>query len=657
MKYRPEIDGLRALAVIPVILFHAGFTLFSGGFVGVDVFFVISGYLITTILLEDIENARFNIVKFYIKRARRILPVLITILLFSFLSMIFVVKAHPSGIIPFSKSALSSVFFVANEYFWRTTGYFGATSSETMLLHLWTLSVEEQFYLALPIVLYLLKRYARPYTFSVFVLATIISFLAAIYLSERFPVAAFFSIVTRAWELGIGVLLAFLRRHPEDYNKNEFLSFLGLAGLIWGYILINENSKHPGYITLIPTFSTALLLHYSQGTRLARVVLENRLMIYIGSISFSLYLWHHIIFLIFKELTGVAFFSIMSWVSISAIISTILLSIMSYHFIEQPFRNNKKVSPKIFILSTSTGVAIIVIAAVGSLITSGFQQQIASMRYGSEDKETEILYKAINTAMRWDQYESLNQNCIIHASLAEDLNKDDVQSCAQRHGKAILVVGDSHALNLNKILSKSNAYPFIIGLNWGGCRPHSIDHNCARRYRDYSDWIMDNKSVLGLFLYHQSGSHLVADADGNTDTSTAFINGNNSYFFKKDFIDSVISYLDELSQNTNLPITWIGPFTEYRREALEEFPNSNVLRVNDNSPKIFRELNALLVKSVSVHPGINFVKWGDIFLEPENSLHGECFVFLDRDHYSSCGEALIADNFSFDLTKWFLSEK
>jgi peptidoglycan/LPS O-acetylase OafA/YrhL len=205
LKYRAEIDGLRALAVVPVILFHAGFELFSGGFVGVDVFFVISGYLITTILIEDVKSNTFSIVKFYQRRVRRILPALITVCLATIpLSYIYL---DPVSFTDFGKSLLSVSAFVSNIYFALSGGYFAEYVAAKPLLHSWSLSVEEQFYIVFPLIVLMCSRFRVLNLTAIISVLSLLSITLAILLVEVYPRIAFFGLPTRAWELELYWLL------------------------------------------------------------------------------------------------------------------------------------------------------------------------------------------------------------------------------------------------------------------------------------------------------------------------------------------------------------------------------------------------------------------------------------------------------------------
>ena len=230
MKYRPEIDGLRALAVIPVILFHSGFEIFKGGFVGVDIFFVISGYLITTILIEEIENNRFSIINFYERRARRILPALYFIMLvcipFAWIWML------PSQIKDFSLSLIAVSFFTSNFLFWRESGYFEALADEKPLLHTWSLAVEEQFYLFFPIFLIVLWRFGKNKVFWIIIFMTFISLVLSEWGWRNKPIANFYLPPTRVWELFSGAIIAFIIQ-KKGIQKNNFLALIGLFTIIF----------------------------------------------------------------------------------------------------------------------------------------------------------------------------------------------------------------------------------------------------------------------------------------------------------------------------------------------------------------------------------------------------------------------------------------
>ena len=226
MKYRSEIDGLRSIAVIPVILFHAGFEFFSGGFIGVDVFFVISGYLITTILIEDIENKRFSVLNFYERRARRILPALFFVMLCSI--PFALLWMTPWELKDFSQSLVAVSLFASNILFWRKSGYFAEASEENTMIHTWSLAVEEQYYILFPLFLFLAWRYGKNRVFWIIVVLAAVSLALSEWGWRNKDSANFFLLPTRAWELFTGSITAFIIQ-KNGVKNNNILSFIGFS--------------------------------------------------------------------------------------------------------------------------------------------------------------------------------------------------------------------------------------------------------------------------------------------------------------------------------------------------------------------------------------------------------------------------------------------
>ena len=256
-EYKAYIDGLRALAIIPVVLFHAGFKWFEGGFVGVDIFFVISGFLITSIILRDKRNNKFSITKFYLRRIRRIIPALFLVTFFTILLAITLMSGPDIKL--FSKSVFSVIFFISNFFFWTQSGYFGPENELTPLLHTWSIGVEEQFYIFFPIFLVFFWRFKKNYLILTIIIVSILSFLLAqiggnfkyMNLSVNYPFlklpfqwfwqagsADFYLPFGRIWELMIGTLIAFYLQKNKVIEKfeNNYYSYLGLLLIIFSII-------------------------------------------------------------------------------------------------------------------------------------------------------------------------------------------------------------------------------------------------------------------------------------------------------------------------------------------------------------------------------------------------------------------------------------
>ncbi|MDA9553146.1 acyltransferase [Emcibacteraceae bacterium] len=425
MKYRAEIDGLRALAVVPVILFHAGFELFSGGFVGVDVFFVISGYLITTILIEDIENKRFSIVNFYERRARRILPALFFVMLvcipFAWMWML------PSQMKDFSQSLVAVSLFASNILFWRESGYFAAAAEEKPLLHTWSLAVEEQYYVLFPIFLILAWRFGKNRVFWMIVVMAAISLLLSEWGWRNKATANFYLAPTRAWELFAGSIAAFIVQ-KKGVQKNNLLATLGLAAIIFSIFFYDETTPFPSVYALVPVLGVVLLVFYADKETLAARLLSTKGFVGIGLISYSAYLWHQPLFA-FAKILSVHEPSVYSMCML--VFSSLVLGYLSWKIIEVPFRNKLYIRKNYILLLSVLG--LLSFAAFGFLghIKSGFGDRIKFV--GNDDK-----IKAI--ADQWDFSGYPNHPLIKKAEYGyQSLGNTDERN------DAIVVNGDSHA--------------------------------------------------------------------------------------------------------------------------------------------------------------------------------------------------------------------
>lgn len=382
MKYRAEIDGLRALAVLPVILFHAGFELFSGGFVGVDVFFVISGYLITTILIEDIENKRFSIVNFYERRARRILPALFFVMLvcipFAWMWML------PSQMKDFSQSLVAVSLFASNILFWWESGYFEAAAEEKPLLHTWSLAVEEQYYLLFPIFLIFAWRFGKNRVFWMIVILATFSLLLSEWGWRRYPTGNFYLAPTRAWELFAGSIAAFIVKKRGVQNSGA-LALLGLAAIVFSIFSYDETTPFPSVYALVPVLGVVLLLmHAGQQTIVARL-LSTRAFVGIGLISYSLYLWHQPLFAFARiKLSDNPPTELMALFCLVAI----GLAMVTWKYIETPFRQQSEFSRKTVLFLSLLGVCCFLIAGYSGHMNGGYRDRfdIPSSVYSSIER-------------------------------------------------------------------------------------------------------------------------------------------------------------------------------------------------------------------------------------------------------------------------------
>ena len=365
MKYRPEIDGLRAIAVLPVVLFHAGFNTFSGGYVGVDVFFVISGYLITTVIATELEAGEFKLSRFYERRARRILPALFFVIL---LAMPFAwIWFSPVDLKDFAQSVVATALFGSNFHFWLESGYFDTATELKPLLHTWSLAVEEQYYVIFPLLLIALTPRSRPFTMGVLAAIALISFSLAEYGSTRYSAATFYLLHARAWELLLGALAA-LWLIGESRSSGagvdarsgyfQLLSMVGLVLILGAVFLVDSHTPFPGVYALLPTLGATLIILFARSGTIAYSLLSNRVLVFFGLISYSLYLWHQPV-LAFARYRAVGEPSTMLLLGLC--FACVLLAYLTWRWVEKPFRDKNKFSQKrIFTLAAAFSGLLIV---------------------------------------------------------------------------------------------------------------------------------------------------------------------------------------------------------------------------------------------------------------------------------------------------------
>lgn len=361
LPYRTEIDGLRAIAVLAVILHHAGFTFagtdpFAGGYIGVDVFFVISGYLITSIILPGLKDGTFSFLYFFERRARRILPVLLTVMIAS-LPLAWALFL-PKAMQEFAASVLASLAFVSNYWFWKEDSYWAEPGELKPFLHTWSLSVEIQFYVLFPVLLLVVWKFARERFKWVLLLLAAYSLYLADNLATIDPEMNFYLLGSRMWEFVAGAVLAGMKPDAAWRSSpvlGKAATTLGLALFFFSVAFFDEGTPHPSITTLLPVAGTMLLIAFAGGDGAATRLLKNRWVAGVGLISYSLYLWHYPVFAFFKILDGTPLpYEKACWVAV-----TFLVSIAGYFVIERPFRRKREVStPSLAAVVVASGLVI-----------------------------------------------------------------------------------------------------------------------------------------------------------------------------------------------------------------------------------------------------------------------------------------------------------
>jgi peptidoglycan/LPS O-acetylase OafA/YrhL len=376
-SYRAEIDGLRAVSVILVLLFHLASPIAPGGFVGVDVFFVISGYLISGILVHALKTRTFSVTSFYERRVRRIIPALMVVIAFCLIAGF--VLLTPGDYRQSATSALYALAGVSNVYFLDNTGYFDGGAEFMPLLHTWSLGVEEQFYLVWPMFLFACFRLSgsRKEGPLVGILCVIaVSFALALWTLSFAPKAAFYLPHTRGFELAAGALLAILPRHGAEVSRwlGEAMPLAGLGLIVWSALTLSSRAPYPGWEAIYPVLGAALVLYQSPHRPFAARLLSTPPLVFIGKISYSLYLWHWPLLVYWRHFTNGAALTQSAAAGIGA--CSVLAAWLSFSFVEQPFRKPVLARRAIFSTAATAGLilAIIALMVVGM---QGFPDRIA----------------------------------------------------------------------------------------------------------------------------------------------------------------------------------------------------------------------------------------------------------------------------------------
>ena len=482
MNYRKEIDGLRALAVLPVILFHAGFETFNGGFVGVDVFFVISGYLITTIIICELEQEKFSIVNFYERRARRILPALFCVILVCIPFAWFWLL--PTDMKDFSQSLVAVSVFASNILFLRESGYFDTAAELKPLLHTWSLAVEEQFYILFPLFLMLFWKLGKRKLILILGLVFLLSLCIAQWASYAKPAEAFYLLPTRCWELLIGAFAAFYLSQANRTNFGRVISELGgcsgVLFILYAVFTFSKATPFPGLYALVPTIGTVLIILFAtQQTTVGKFV-GNSVFVGIGLISYSAYLWHQPLFAFARHVT-LSSPSKITFLFLS--IMALFLGYLSWKYVESPFRSKSN-------FSRLNVFKICSLAILLTLSLASFQLNFNFPTYLSlTNPEVEVI------PFRGKKWSGID---------CEDFRvvEGDSSCSVIRFGNPklrVVVWGDSHALSLKNFEPDLNNIELII-IGHSGCPPlkgivrfdgFGNSKNCsnANTLESYLEWI------------------------------------------------------------------------------------------------------------------------------------------------------------------------
>lgn len=458
LSYRPDIDGLRAIAVSLVVFYHFNIAPFHGGFVGVDVFFVISGYLITRILDAEIANDTYSVAKFYARRVRRIFPALLVMIIC--VCSLYAISEFPNDVAATSQSAISAVLFYSNIRFFLSTDYFNAKTAIDPLLHTWSLGVEEQFYIIFPLILYFLRRKARHIRIIVLFSLFVSSLLASIWMVRNDQTAAFYLLPFRAWELITGALIAerFIPTATSMVSRS-IEAAIGITLIVASNVFLTPVSHFPGIAALAPCTGTAMLIHagISRPTPVHRLLSVMPVRV-IGLLSYSLYLWHWPLYVMyvnhFHRPTGIE----------SCLLAFVCLAIsaISYWTIERPFRTLRaNGSHRPVLLGGMAAIVFSCAIAIGaSLVSAVLNPVMADV-------------KSVLAFSNYDPYASMRIGKCFLTSRNDDFKLYDSNECLHIEPTKtnVLLLGDSHAAELLPGFEKN--YPKInfLQATASGCKP------------------------------------------------------------------------------------------------------------------------------------------------------------------------------------------
>lgn len=488
MQYRREIDGLRALAVVPVVLFHAGFQTFSGGFVGVDVFFVISGYLISTILIAELDAGQFTLTGFYERRARRILPAL-------FLMMAVCLPFAWFWLLPqdmkkFTDSLAAVVFFVSNFFFHSQVGYFDSAAELKPLLHTWSLAVEEQFYLLFPLLLTAAWRMPRRWLLGLLMVLLLASLALAQWASVAKPSAAFFLLPARVWELLLGALLAFAMRSQSalklDAGTAQWGSWLGLGLLAVSVAVFDDRTPFPGLYALLPTLGAGLLIVCANPSNGVGRLLGSKVLVGVGLISYSAYLWH-------QPLLAFARYASpekqATWQMGLLALASFVLAFFSWRYVETPLRNRQMFSRRFIALFSVGGMLFFLSLGWAGYQTKGFADRAAMARFKVFEYNTDQLgyFKCVDPTL---------------------VSGETLNYCLTARGVPVnaVLIGDSHADDkFHGLVKHLDAYRWALIGN-SSCPPvlgvlvEGDQKGCLKKFEKILDWVNRQAEVQTVVM-------------------------------------------------------------------------------------------------------------------------------------------------------------
>ena len=632
MEYRREIDGLRGLAVISVIFFHAGFQSFSGGFIGVDVFFVISGYLITSIIANEIESGSFSFSSFYERRVRRIIPALFFVIASCLPFAWFWLM--PDDLKNFSQSLIGVTTFLANIFFWKTTDYFDTATDLKPLIHTWSLAVEEQYYFIFPILLIFIWRFDKIKIFLLLSTIALLSLTYTEYIIERNPETAFYLLPSRAWELLAGSIVALLLKYKNQWfmknNGSEIGSLLGLIFIIYSIIVFNNKTPFPGVYALFPTIGACLIILFARPSTFIGNLLSHRLFVGIGLISYSAYLWHQPLFSFYRHInTETPEKIILGILSLA----TLFLAFFTWKFIEIPFRNRKKFNRKSIYIFFTFGTLIFILLGLTGSATKGF------LNYKLTTAQRVQLQTASSSPMR--------DKC--HTGGADYLRAPD--ACEYFKGDTtVAVFGDSHTVELAYALAKKiePENMKVKHFSFSACVP-SFGEHYQGKLKSCSDWtnetvqyIAKNQEIKFVVVSYRIHAALFGDHKDSYPELPESVNEDERLMRWNSYVNT-LKYLSDHGKNVililqapELPKSIIRMVANVKESKLD-LPGVGYNWWNKRTEYVQKNLNQLPTDIVIIDPSVDFCDANQCYAVKNN-----ISLYFDDDHMSVKGADIIS---------------
>lgn len=633
LRYRPEIDGLRALAVLPVVLFHANVVGFTGGFVGVDVFFVISGFLITTLLSEQIRTNSYSAVHFYIKRARRLAP---AVFLVVFSCVPFAIAWFtPSDLKDFGQSVVAVISFSSNFLFWWEEDYFAAASELKPLLHTWSLAIEEQFYFIFPPLLLLISGSRLTVKLSVLAPLALVSFGLACWMSYSHPSASFYLLPTRIWELLVGVMLATWSNGSS--RGNVIVASAGLVAMTGSMALFSESTPYPSQYTLIPTLGAAAVLYGAHPSNFVGRALASPLLVTIGLMSYSIYLWHQPVlafanYRLPHQTSGINLTLLLTLVGV--------LSYLSWQFVEKPFRDARVIGNRIFFAALATS------ALIGFLIFAHLQSTNGLESRANFSTSLEQSLKRIEPSGCFDipyNHEAADWGCRLGSN--------------KQHPEVFLI-GDSHALSVMPVLDKigreEDLSIFFTGSS--GCIPLLGAHpdradqtvnNCAQLNERVLDYASTKRPIVIILVarwsYYTVGGYNGAPQLIALNKAGPFNKDSSESAFVNSFQKTVKAYRD-----LGIPLIVVSQVPQQLESAEKLYfkVNNGTATIEELSVRLqlFRKIESPSTKLfLSALPPTHVIDTKSVFCDALKCYFGtsDFSYYYDDDHLSIEGSMVL----------------